>query len=190
MRIRTFVNKPLAFAVLMIFASAVATAQSGPATSVTKFDVSFNVGAMAVSLQMTNPVQDASGIVWDTLHLEVRDDTHASPIRATLDAVGQAADAVKLFGGFLPAAIVVENDLAANMTLSDAVADAQSKTGVAITSFHDPTAVEYTVMLALIIVVCITAITTDSSNSLDPQLRAIGARMQTLMAAIGGQTIP
>jgi Flp pilus assembly pilin Flp len=189
MRLRTLVNKPLALAVVMSIAASGVSAQTGPTPNVTKFDISFNLGPKAVSLQMTNPVQARSGVVWDTLHLEVRDDTLASPFRATLDAVGQAADVDTLFGSFLPAAIVVERDLAANMTLSDAVADAQLKTGVTITAFHDPTAVEYAVMLALIIVVCITAMQTVSSP-INPELQAIAATMQSSLNAIGVQTIP
>jgi Flp pilus assembly pilin Flp len=191
MRLKTIVNKPLTLAVLMIFASSMVSAQpAAPAPDVTKVDLSFNLGPIAVSVQMTHPVQDPSGIVWDTLHLEARDDTQASPFRATLDAVGQALDTVSLLGGFLPAAIAVEKDLAAGMALGDAVADAQGKTGVTITAFHDPTAVEYAVMLALIIVVCITAITEHISSPINPELSAIAAKMQSSLDAVGVSTIP
>jgi Flp pilus assembly pilin Flp len=122
-------------------------------------DLSFSIGPIAAQLNITNPVAQPAGGFQSTLHIHARDDTQTPPINADLVATGQAADADTLLGGFLPAAIIVEKDLLAGMTFQQAAADAQSKTGVTVNFFNDPTAVEYAVMLALIIVVCITAIT-------------------------------
>ena len=122
-------------------------------------DLSFSIGPIAAQLNITNPVAQPGGEFQSTLHIHARDDTQTPIINADLIATGQAADADTLLGGFLPAAIIVEKDLLAGMTFQQAAADAQAKTGVTVNFFNDPTAVEYAVMLALIIVVCITAST-------------------------------
>jgi Flp pilus assembly pilin Flp len=149
-------------AVSLCVAGAVALLPSQPVlagrTPLT-LDLSFGIGPIAAQLNITNPVAQPGGGFQSTLHVHARDDTQTPAINADLVATGQAADAETLLGGFVPAAIIVENDLLAGMTFDLAAADAQGKTGVTVNFFNDPTAVEYTVMLALIIVVCITAIT-------------------------------
>ena len=162
------------------------SAQTGTSTTtaVTQLSTSFNVGPVAVSLQMTNPIQTQSGVVWDTLHIEARDDTQSPPLHATLDAVGQAADVTTLLGGFLAAAIIVENELAAGVALSQAVAVAKAKIAVTITSFQDGLT-EYALILALIAIVAIAALKV-SSPPLSPQMTAILSKMQTSLAAVGG----
>lgn len=164
-------------------------AQSGApaATSVSQFNTSFNVGPVAISLQMTNPIQAQSGVVWDTLHIEARDDTQTPALHATIDAVGQAADAATLLGGFLPATIIVQNDLAAGIALTQAITDAQAKTGVTITSFHDGL-IEYALVLALIAILVTVALKT-ASPSLSPQMSAILSKAQTSLAAVGGSDL-
>ena len=101
-----------------------------------------------------------------------------------LIAAGQAPDGSTLVGGFLPAAIIVLKDIAAGMTFQQAAADAQAKTGVTVTFLNDPTAVEYTVMLALIIVVCITDLTIVQPGFSD-QACAIRANLEAGLAAAG-----
>lgn len=189
---RTMLSKTIAL-LLMAIMPGFTLAQTGTPTTVstaqsaTKLDTSFNIGPVAVSMQMTNPIQAQSGVVWDTLHIEARDDTQTPAMHATLDAVGQAADVATLLGGFLPAAIIVENELAAGTALSQAVADAQTKTGVTITSFHDGL-VEYALELALIAILVIVAMKA-SSPALSPQMSAILSRMQTSLAAVGGSQL-
>jgi Flp pilus assembly pilin Flp len=184
---QNLLKKILAVTLSVIVVPTLASAQTGTAPSVTKFDTSFNVGPIAVSLQMTNPIQAQTGVVWDTLHIEARDDTQTPPLHAILDAVGQAPDAATLLGGFLPAAIVVQNDLAAGLTLAQAVADAQAKTGVTITSFHDGLT-EYALILALIAILAVAALTV-ASPPLNPQMTAILTKMQTSLAAVGGSDL-
>jgi len=124
-------------------------------------DVSFSVGSVALQLNITNPAQ-SQGLFRSTLHVHIRDDSQTPNFNGDIVAMGNAADADTLLGGLLPAALIVKQDLFAGMTFQQAAADAQTKTGVTVTFFNDPTAVEYAVMLALIIVVCITAISTVS----------------------------
>jgi len=184
---RNLVKKIITVALSVILVPTLTLAQAGTAPSVTQFNTSFNLGPIAVSLQMTNPIQAQTGVVWDTLHIEARDETQTPPFHVTLDAVGQAADAATLLGGFLPAAIVVQNELAAGKTLAQAVADAQAKTGVTITSFHDGLA-EYALILALIAVVAIVALK-DASPPLNPQLSTVLSKMQVRLAAVGGSDL-
>jgi Flp pilus assembly pilin Flp len=147
-------------------------------------DLSFNIGPIAAQLDITNPVAQPGGGFKSTLHIHARDDTQTPAVNADLVATGQAADANTLLGGFLPAAIIVEKDLLAGMTFQQAAADAQAKTGVRVTFFNDPTAVEYAVMLALIIVVCITGITRVQPG-LGDQACAIRAKLEAGLAAAG-----
>jgi Flp pilus assembly pilin Flp len=154
---------------------------------VTELNTSFNVGPIALSLQMTNPIQAQTGVVWDTLHIDARDDTQSPPFHATVDAVGRASDAATLLGGFLPATIIVQNDLAAGLTLAQAIADAQAKTGVTITSFHDGLT-EYALILALIAIIAIAALK-RVSPPLNLQMAAILTKMQTSLAAVGGSDL-
>jgi hypothetical protein len=77
------------------------------------------------------------------------------------------------------------------MTLAEAAADAKAKTGITLVSFHDPTAVEYAVMLALIIVVCITPIASQVSTSpAGAQLLAIQNQLESSLEAIGVTVTP
>ena len=77
------------------------------------------------------------------------------------------------------------------MTFTDAVVDAQGKTGVTLVSFHDLTAVEYAVMLALIIVVCITPITARVSDTpVGPEPLAIQDQLQSSLDAIRVTSTP
>jgi Flp pilus assembly pilin Flp len=189
---RTLLKKTIAW-LLVILMPSLGSAQTGTPTtastapSVTQLNTSFNIGPIAVSLQMTNPIQAQTGVVWDTLHIEARDDTQMPPLHAVLDAVGQAHDAATLLGGFLPAAIVVQNDLAASLTLAQAIADAQVRTGVTITSWHDGL-VEYALILALIAILVIVALKAVSPP-LSPQMSAILLKMQTSLAAVGGSDL-
>ena len=183
---RTLGNKPMAVAALMLFIASPAFAQGGPGSpSIDKFDLGFDLGPIAAAVHMTKPVQGPNGLFKGTLHLQARDDTQTPAFHASLEAVGEAADPETLLGGLLPAAIRVEEDLVAGMTFTEAAADAQAKTGVTLVSFHDPTAVEYAVMLALIIVVCITAITAKVSTPARDQLLEIRAQLEASLAAIG-----
>jgi Flp pilus assembly pilin Flp len=147
-------------------------------------DLSFNIGPIAAELHITNPVAQPTGVFKSTLHVHARDDTQTPAVNAFLVATGQAADADTLLGGFLPAVIIVEKDLLAGMTFQQAVADAQAKTGVTVTFFNDPTAVEYAVMLALIIVVCITAMVIVQPGLKD-QLCTIRGNFEAGLAAAG-----
>ncbi len=183
------VKKMIAMLLLIAVVPTLTWAQTGTGPlDVNKFDQSFNLGPVAVSLQMTKPIPTPSGMVWDTLHIEVRDDTQTPPFHATLDAVGQASDNATLLGGFLPATIIVRQDLLAGQTLTQAVADAQTKTGVTITSFQDASLAEYGLLLALIAVVCLAA-TTTISPTLKPQLSAVLAQTQTSLGGVGGSEL-
>jgi len=157
-------------------------------------EISIKIGPLATHLNITKPVAQsvttaagASAVVFkSTLHLHAQNDTQTPTFNADLVSTGEAADPDTLVGGFLPAAIRVEQDLLAGMTFQQAVADAQAKTGVTVTFFEDPTAVEYAVMLALIIVVCITAI--DNANvapTLNGQACTIQSRLVAGLTAIG-----
>src|SRR5260370_5369303 len=75
------------------------------------------------------------------------------------------------------------------MTFQQAAADAQAKTGVTVTFFNDPTAVEYAVMLALIIVVCITAMVIVQPG-LKGQWCTIRGNLEAGLAAAGGVDPP
>jgi len=192
---QNLLKKIIAVTLSVIVVPTLASAQTGTSTttasaapSVTELNTSFNVGPIAVSLQMTNPIQAQTGVVWDTLHIDARDDTQSPPFHATVDAVGQASDAATLLGGFLPATIIVQNDLAAgSLTLAQAIADAQAKTGVTITSWHDGLT-EYALILALIAIIAIAALK-QVSPQLNAQMAAILTKMQASLAAVGGSDL-
>src|SRR5438270_3987898 len=74
-------------------------------------DISASVGPIAVQLNITNPVVQPTGVFRSTLHMHARDDTQTPAFNADLIATGQAADANTLVGGFLPAALIVKQDL-------------------------------------------------------------------------------
>jgi Flp pilus assembly pilin Flp len=153
-------------------------------------DISFNIGPIAAQLDITKPVaQPATGVFKSTLHIHARDDTQTPPFNADLVSMGQAADPDTLVGGFLPASLIVKNDLLAGMTFQQAAADAQAKTGVTITFLNDATLAEYGLLLALIAVVCISAVT-QVQPGLANDTCAIRARLQAGIAAIEPQAPP
>ena len=123
-------------------------------------NVSFSIGSISVQLDITKPVaQPTTGAFRSTLHLHAHDETQTPPFNADLVSTGQAADADTLVGGFLPASLIFKNDLLAGMTVQQAAADVQAKTGVTITFFNDATMVEYGLLIGLIAVICMSAIT-------------------------------
>ena len=152
-------------------------------------DVSFNIGPIAAQLNITRAVEQPPGTFFSTLHEHVRDDTRMPAFNGDLVATGQAGDPDTLLGGLLPAALIVKQDLFAGMTFQQAAADAQAKTGVTVTFFHDPTAVEYSVLLALIIVVCISGIARVQPGLRDDAC-TIRAKLEAGLAALGFQNPP
>src|SRR5260370_22768778 len=117
-------------------------------------DLSFNIGPIAAQLNITNVVAQPGGGFKSTLHIHARDDTQTPAFNADLVATGQAADADTLLGGFLPASLIVKNDLLARMTFQQASRDAQAKTGVTVTFLNDATLAEYVPFRPLIAAVC------------------------------------
>ena len=105
-------------------------------------DLSFNIGPIAAQLNITKPVAQPTGMFSSTLHVHARDDTQTPAFNGDLVATGRAEDASTLLGGFLPAALIVKQDLLAGMTFQQATADAQAKTGVTVTFFNDATMTE------------------------------------------------
>src|SRR5438270_99142 len=89
-------------------------------------DISASVGPIAVQLNITNPVAQPTGVFRSTLHMHARDDTQTPVFDADLIATGQASDANTLLGGFLPAALIVKQDLIGGMTFQQAAADARA----------------------------------------------------------------
>ena len=153
-------------------------------------ELSFNVGSIAAELHITNPVaQPGTGMFRSTLHIHARDDTQTPDFNADLNATGQAADVDTLLGGFLPAALIVKQNELAGMTFQQASADAQAKTGVTITSFHDATLAEYGLLLALIAVVCMSSIT-GIQPGLGGDACAIRANLETGLTALGFRNPP
>jgi Flp pilus assembly pilin Flp len=153
-------------------------------------DLSFNIGPIAAQLDITKPIaQPATGVFKSTLHIHARDDTQTPAFNADLVSIGQASDSDTLVGGFLPAALIVKNDLLAGMTFQQAAADAQAKTGVTITFLNDATMVEYGLLLALIAVVCMGSITRVQPG-LGDDACAIRAKLQAGIAAIEPQAPP
>ena len=100
-------------------------------------DLSFNIGPIAAQLNITKPVAQPTGMFSSTLHVHARDDTQTPAFNGDLVPTGRAEDASTLFGAFLPAALIVKQDLLAGMTFQQATADAQAKTGVTVTFFND-----------------------------------------------------
>jgi len=153
-------------------------------------NISVNVGPIAVQLDITKPVaQPTTGLFSSTLHLHARDDTQTPAFNADLVSTGQAADANTLLGGFLPASLIVKNDLLAGMTFQQAAADAQAKTGVTITFLNDATLAEYGLLLALIAVVCMAAVTQVQPGLADDTC-AIRAELQAGLAILEPQAPP
>jgi hypothetical protein len=152
-------------------------------------DISFSIGPTTVQLNITNPVAQPAGGYHSTLHVHIRDDTQTPAFNGDLVAIGNATDADTLLGGLLPAAMIVKKDLLAGMTFEQAAADAQTKTGVTVTFFNDPTAVEYLVTLAITIVVVITGAATVSPGLRDDAC-AIKSTLLSALTAGGFQEPP
>ena len=153
-------------------------------------DISVNVGPIAVQLDITKPVaQPATGLFKSTLHIHARDDTQTPAFNADLVATGLAADADTLVGGFLPAGLIVKQDLLAGMTFQQAAADAQAKTGVTVTFFNDATMVEYGLLVGLIAVICMGAITRVQPGLIN-QACTIRTNLQAGLAILEPQVPP
>jgi Flp pilus assembly pilin Flp len=75
------------------------------------------------------------------------------------------------------------------MTFQQAAADAQAKTGVTVTFFNDATMVEYGLMIALILIVCMGAITRVQPG-LGDQACTIRSKLEAGLAAGGFPTSP
>jgi Flp pilus assembly pilin Flp len=152
-------------------------------------DLSFNIGAIAAQLDITNPVAQPGGGFKSTLHMHARDDTQTPAFNGDLIATGQAADANTLLGGFVPAALIVLKDIAAGMTFQQAAADAQTKTGVTVTFLNDPGLTEYALILALIAIIAIAALTAVQPG-LNNQLCTIDGNLKAGLTAGGFSTNP
>jgi Flp pilus assembly pilin Flp len=152
-------------------------------------DISASVGPIAVQLNITKVVAQPGGLFSSTLHMHARDDTQTPVFNADLIAIGQAPDANTLLGGFLPAALIVKQDLLAGMTFEQASADAQAKTGVAVTFLNDVSMAEYALLLFLISVALLTGVVAIQPG-LGDQACAIRAKLQAGIAALGFQNPP
>ena len=152
-------------------------------------DISASVGPIAIQFNIRNPVAQPTGVFRSTLHMHARDDTQTPAFNADLIATGQAADANTLVGGFLPAALIVKQDLIGGMTFQQASADAQIKTGVTVTFLNDATLAGYGLLLALIAIACMAEIPTIQPG-LGDQACTIRATLQAGLAALGFQNPP
>src|SRR5437762_9610433 len=153
-------------------------------------DISVNVGPIAAEPHITKPVaQPATGLFKSTLHIHARDDTQTPAFNADLVATGLAADADTLVGGFLPAGLIVKQDLLAGMTFQQAAADAQAKTGVTVTFFNDATMVEYALLLVAVLLLSVTRVVTIQPG-LGDQACAIRSSLEAGLAAGGFSNPP
>ncbi len=153
-------------------------------------DLSFNIGPIAAQLDITKPVaQPATSVFRSTLHIHARDDTQTPAFNADLVSIGQAADADTLLGGFLPASIIVKQDLLAGMTFQQAAADAQAKTGVTVTFFNDATMTEYALLLVAVLLLSVTRVVTIQPG-LGGDGCAIRANLQAGLAILEPQAPP
>lgn len=190
---RDLLKKTIALVLAMLM-PAITSAQTGTSTtaspSVNKFYTSVDIGPVAVSLQMTNPITAQTGVVWNTLHIEARDDTQTPPFHGNLDAVGQAADAATLFGGFLPCAVIIQKDLASGLSLAQAEADCYAKTKVTVTSFKDDL-IEYTLLLAFVALASAALLVSagTGSSTVNSQLSAMVSKMESSLAAVGSSDV-
>ncbi len=75
------------------------------------------------------------------------------------------------------------------MTLQQAAADAQTKTGVTVTFLNDATMAEYGLLLALIAVVCISSVTLVQPGLTD-QLCTIRSKLEAGVAFLQPQAPP
>jgi hypothetical protein len=155
-----------------------------------ELDISVNTGPIAVQFNITNPVAQPGGVFKSTLHIHARDDTQTPDFNADLNATGQAADADTLLGGFLPAALIVKQDELAGMTFQQASADAQAKTGVTVTSFHDATMTEYALLLVAVLLLSAVSGVAVIQPGLGDQACNIRAKLEAGLAALGFQNPP
>ena len=183
--IQSLLSKTTACA-LTILMPAFTLAQTGtptPTATLTELNISFNVGPVGASMQMTTPIQAPTGVVLNTFHFAVRDDTQTPSSKAT-DAVVQAADAATLYAGTLPAVMIVQNDLKAGLTLPLAIADAQAKTGVTFLWYHDDLT-EYVKFYILVSGAVMTGLSVVTPP-LRSQMLAIVSKLESSTAAAGG----
>src|SRR6266550_4863424 len=152
-------------------------------------DISVNIGPIAVQLDITKPVAQEAGVFRSTLHMHARDDTQTPAFNADLVSIGQAADSNTLLGGFVPAALIVKQDLLAGMTFQQASADAQTKTGVTVTFLNDATMVEYALLLVAVLLLSVTR-TVTIQPGLGDQACTIRAKLEAGLAALGVQNPP
>ena len=153
-------------------------------------DLSFNIGPIAAQLDITKPIaQPGTGLFKSTLHIHARDDTQTPAFNGDLVATGQAADADALLGGFVPAAVIVKNDLLAGMTFQQAAANAQAKTGVTVTFLNDVSMSEYALLLALIAISLMVRIVVVQPG-LGDDACAIRAKLQAGLAILEPQAPP
>ena len=152
-------------------------------------NISFSIGSIAAQLDITNPVAQPGGGFKSTLHIHARDDTQTPAFNADLVSTGQAADANTLLGGFVPAALIVKQDLLAGMTFQQAAADAQAKTGVTVTFLNDATMVEYALLLVAVLLLAASRIVVIQPG-LGDQACAIRAKLEAGLAAGGFQNPP
>ena len=153
-------------------------------------NISFSIGSIATQLDITKPVaQPATGVFKSTLHMHARDDTQTPPFNGDLVAIGQAADADTLVGGFLPAAIIVKQDLLAGMTFQLAAADAQAKTGVTVTFLNDVSMAEYALLLVAVLLLAVSRIVVIQPG-LGDDACAIRAKLEAGLAILEPQAPP
>src|SRR5882724_4029789 len=152
-------------------------------------NISFSIGSIAAQLDITNPVAQPGGGFKSTLHIHARDDTQTPAFNADLVSSGQAADANTLLGSFLPASIIVKQDLLAGMTFQQAAADAQAKTGVTVTFFNDATMTEYALLLVAVLLLSVTRVVTIQPG-LGGDGCAIRANLQAGLAILEPQAPP
>jgi hypothetical protein len=149
-------------------------------------DASFSSGPVSAQVNITNPTAH-QGSYHSTLHVHLRDDTQSPPFNADLVATGNAADIDTLLGGLFPAALIVRQDLLANMTFEQAAADAQTKTNVTVTFFNDGIA-EYDILGIMILGLEI--VMGNASSSLHDDACTIKANLMAGLAAGGIQLPP
>ena len=152
-------------------------------------NISVDIGPIAAQLDITKPVAHPAGVFNSTLHLHARDDTQTPAFNGNLVATGEAPDPDTLVGGFLPAAIIVKQDLLAGMTFQQASADAQAKTGVTVTFLNDVSMGEYALLLALIAISLVVSIV-QIQPTLGDQACTIRAKLEAGLAALGVQNPP
>lgn len=123
-------------------------------------NISVAFGPIATTLSITPPVPvivGNTGMFQSTLLLHALDNAKSPPFSADLIAIGQAPDANTLLGAFLPATIIVKQDLLSGATFQSAAAHALSETGVTVARFQDPSQVEYGLLVGLIAIVVASA---------------------------------